>query len=325
MISLDFELHWGVFDSLGAHDGYRDALIGAREAVPRMLEAFAQRGVRATWAVVGFLFAESREELEAFAPAHRPAYSDRRRDPYRVAIGPSEREDPLHYAPSLIRAIAACPGQEIATHTFSHYYCHEPGQTREQFEADLRSAVAIAFQRRLPVSSIVFPRNQVRSDYLPILEDCGITAFRGQEAPLALETPTSPRASWLTRGRRFADSYVGLSGSGTVPWSAMRHGPRLANVAASRFLRPTMKRHRWLDELKVRRVTGAMQDAARRRDVFHVWWHPHNFGSDVVTSMRHLEIILDTFVRLRDADGMQSLNMRDVARSVLASEVGSGG
>lgn len=33
---------------------------------------------------------------------------------------------------------------EIGSLTFSHYYCHETGQTIEQFEDDLKSAVAIA-------------------------------------------------------------------------------------------------------------------------------------------------------------------------------------
>ena len=54
--SLDFELRWGMHDRLGLdRDLYRRNLEGAREAVPRLLQLFTRRGVRATWATVGAL------------------------------------------------------------------------------------------------------------------------------------------------------------------------------------------------------------------------------------------------------------------------------
>jgi hypothetical protein len=53
-----------------------------------------------------------------------------------------------------------CPGQEIGTHTFSHYYCLEPGQQPEQFEDDLKAAIAVSKAKGIDTKSIVFPRNQ---------------------------------------------------------------------------------------------------------------------------------------------------------------------
>ena len=40
VISLDFELHWGVFDAYG--DKYNDNILGARQAIPEILELFKQ-------------------------------------------------------------------------------------------------------------------------------------------------------------------------------------------------------------------------------------------------------------------------------------------
>ena len=56
VISLDFELHWGVRDKRPVDGPYRENLLGAREAIPQMLDLFEEFGVAATWATVGFLF-----------------------------------------------------------------------------------------------------------------------------------------------------------------------------------------------------------------------------------------------------------------------------
>ena len=62
IISLDFELLWGVRDHAD-RNSYGRNVLGAREAVPQMLELFAHNGIQATWATVGFLFCETRDEL----------------------------------------------------------------------------------------------------------------------------------------------------------------------------------------------------------------------------------------------------------------------
>ena len=144
VVSLDFELHWGVRDRWSVGD-HRARLLGAREAVPAMLELFEAFGIHATWAIVGFLFFEGKRELLDALPSRRPAYVDPVLSPYAglAAIGASERDDPFHFAPSLIRQIAHTPDQEIGTHTLSHYYCLEPGQGPADFREDVHAAMEI--------------------------------------------------------------------------------------------------------------------------------------------------------------------------------------
>ena len=103
-------------------------ILGARRAIPHMLALFEEFDVAATWATVGCLFATSRQELDTFFPAVLPAYTNPRLTPIGSPVGTNEEDDPLHFAPSLIAAIQRTPRQEIATHTFSHYYCLAPGQ-----------------------------------------------------------------------------------------------------------------------------------------------------------------------------------------------------
>jgi peptidoglycan/xylan/chitin deacetylase (PgdA/CDA1 family) len=315
-VSLDFELAWGVHDSLGRDGSYRSHLLGAREAVPALLDAFARHDVAATWATVGFLFAESRDELEAHAPPPelRPAYGDPRRDPYRLPRGESERDDPLSYAPSLIRSIAAAPRQEVGSHTFSHYYCLEPGQTLAAFRADLRAAASIAAARNVRLRSLVVPRHQVREDYLPAIAEAGFTVHRRNEAnPLARPRASGRDPLWV-RGARLLDAYVPLTGANAVPWSSLRrdrHG--LSDVRESRFLRPASRRLAALEPLRTGRIVRAMREAARRGAVLHLWWHPHNFGVDLARNLRALNTILGAYGELRDDFGFVSSTMSGAA------------
>jgi len=206
VISLDFELHWGVRDKLSVAD-YRQNLVGARRAVPAMLELFTEFGVHATWATVGFLFFESKRELVEALPARRPAYVHHELSPYEAldGVGENERDDPFHFAPSLIRRIADTPHQEVGTHTFSHYYCLEAGQVDADFRADLEAAVAVARAKlgRRP-ESIVFPRNQVAPPYLGVCREVGLVAYRGNLAGWTYRARSEERESLFRRGVRLA-------------------------------------------------------------------------------------------------------------------------
>lgn len=312
-MSLDFELAWGVFDTLGSDGPYGANLHGAREAIPRLLELFEGLGVAATWATVGFLFATSREELLAFAPERRPQYQDPRLDPYRQVIGEDERDDPLHYAPSLIAAIAATPRQEVGSHTFSHYTALEPGQTYEDFEADLRAAAAIGRARGLALRSLVMPRHQTRADYLPAYSANGFTVHRGNE-PNWLNAPRpGASGSIAIRGLRLLDGYLPLTGASTFDWAEAKAMNGLHNVLESRFLRPLSRRLAPLEPLRRARIVRGMTQAARAGRLYHLWWHPHNFGQDTDANLANLRAILEAFERLRDIHGFGSYNMGEVA------------
>src|SRR5277367_5273170 len=81
VISLDFELHWGVRDHRSV-DQYRENLLGVRQAVPAILELFERYGIHATWATVGFLFFASLDDLKAGVPDELPSYCDASLNPY---------------------------------------------------------------------------------------------------------------------------------------------------------------------------------------------------------------------------------------------------
>ena len=315
VISLDFELHWGMRDHVRTDGPYRRNFLGVREVVPRLLALFEEFGVGATWATVGMLFARSREELQRFSPTRRARYADPRLDPYGEPVGDGEADDPFHYAPSLVARIREAPRQELATHTFSHYYCREPGQDAAAFAADLASAVAIAETWGVPLRSIVFPRNQHEPAYDGALRAAGIRCYRGTQAAWMHRATRAGETTAAVRAARYADAFVPLSGPCTTRWDALVQSSGLVDVPASFFLRPATGD--WRDELQHRRIHGAMRHAARTGAICHLWWHPHNFGADVDANVAALRRLLERWRELRDATGMESLGMAEVAERAL--------
>ena len=83
----------------------------------------------------------------------------------------------------------------------------------------------------------------------------------------------------------------------------------MVNVAASRFLRPWSRKLRWLEPLRLRRIKRAMHYAARNNQLFHLWWHPHNFGANLEENMRFLEAILRYYKELNQQYGFSSETM----------------
>ncbi len=179
IVSLDFELFWGMLD-VCTLESYQANVLGGREAIPRLLALFEKYGIHATWATVGFLFAQNYQELSRYFPEKDklPTYDNGKLDPYAelAKIGSNEQEAPCFYAPSLIERVAGAPGQEIGSHTFSHFYCREKGQTLDQFREDMRAARILAEDQGYDVTSVILPRNQCEPDYTRVLRDFGFTA-----------------------------------------------------------------------------------------------------------------------------------------------------
>jgi hypothetical protein len=274
-----------------------------------MLELFAARGIRATWATVGFLFCATRDELMAALPAERPAYANPRLSNYSYLdeLGSDEHSDPYYFAASLVDAICKTPGQELGTHTMSHYYCLEDGQTLAAFEADLAAARAIADRRGVSLRSIVFPRNQFTSAHLAACARQGVTHYRGNPAGWAYRAAKGSDQTAARRALRLIDAYSGVLGSQTfVPG---RDG--LVDVPASRFLRPCAGKLAAFHPMHLGAIRRGMTEAAEAGRGYHLWWHPHNFGRNLEANLEGLRLIIDHFAALRDRHGMRSMAMAD--------------
>lgn len=307
IVSLDFELFWGMHDHC-TPERYGENIRGGRKAIPLMLELFRKYGIHATWASVGMLFAENAAEVKAYAPTLQPTYQNEALSPYpfldSVANG-----DELYFAPELLAKVFQCPGQEIGTHTFCHYYCREAGQSPEQFRADMQAAKEIAAAKNYDVQSVVLPRNQSEPPYIDVLRNLSFTSYRDEENDWIHE---KIKFRPLMRALRLTDVYLPLTGHGCF---TPKNENGIVNIVGSRMYKP--KFIGLLEPLKLRRIKKQILYAAKHGLCFHLWWHPHNVGVNTEYHLRQLEEIFSYYDELRKTYGMRSLNMGELAAEVL--------
>jgi peptidoglycan/xylan/chitin deacetylase (PgdA/CDA1 family) len=309
-VSLDFELYWGVRDKRTI-EGYGENLRGVQQAIPEILRVFRGSDIHATWATVGFLFFDDAADLKRNLPVLRPTYQRPGLSPYAYIESPSRLEAMYHFAPALIDRISQQEGQEIGTHTFSHYYCLEQGQSLEQFEEDMAAAMKIGRRNGYSLKSIVFPRNQCNSQYLSVLSRFGVECYRGTQASKAYEASDQAGQRKLQRALRLADAYLNISGHNThALQECLSSAP--FNFPASSFLRPYARKWAFLDRLRLRRIKDAMTFAAVKKRIYHLWWHPHNFGRNTGENIAFLQGIADHHDWLKARYGFASMNMGEL-------------
>jgi hypothetical protein len=311
-ISLDFELYWGMRDAVTLSQ-YHAHLKGVPQAIEALLESFRVNHIHATWAVVGFLFLKDENDFQTHTPTHLPNYTHKNISPYLYVNNKQKLQHHLHFAPDLIEKILLSPHQEIATHTYSHLYTLEQGILKQDFLEDLKMALYIAKERfNLEIVSLVFPRNQWSTHFLPILSELHILSYRGNANSWICRRKQSKKDSKFKKLLRLIDSYINLTGYHTYSLKhLLQHRPY--NIPSSRFLRPYSKKLEFLDGIKLERIKKSMTYAAQHNELFHLWWHPHNFGENLQKNIQFLEEIFSHYHTLEKRYGMKSYNMREIS------------
>ena len=318
VISLDFELMWGVRDVLSV-EMYGNNIRGVQTALPGILDHFIKYKIKGTFSTVGLLFFQDKEEMLNNLPELFPGYTDSNLSPYgpymENNVGLNSADDPYHYGLNLIEKIKNTPGQEIGTHTFSHYYCLESGQTAEEFKADISAAVSIAEKRDVKIKSIVFPRNQYNENYISICQEAGITSFRNNEDSALYRASAFKGDTLFRRALRLLDAYINISGN-NCHYMAQAANSFPINIPSSRFLRPYNKKLKLFDDLRLKRITKSMTYAAKNNLMYHLWWHPHNFGINQEENFKFLEQILSHYLYLNKKYSFTSYTMSELAEQL---------
>lgn len=307
VISLDFELHWGSIEKWNLNN-MRSYFLDTRESIPKVLSIFKEYKIKATWATVGYLLAKDKAQLLSFIPNIKPTYKNDRLSSYNLIeqIGDNEKVDPFHYAGSLIERIINTSGQELASHTFSHYYCTEKGQTIEQFNLDLCAAQALVNKNYgINFKSLVFPRNQYNEEYLKVAQLNYFKVARSNP-DVWFWNKIDGKLGGLTRA---ADTLVCIS----KPLSFNEDDIKVINgvtcVPSSRFFRPFKPSEKLIQNTKMNRIISEMNYAAKNNMNYHLWWHPHNFGNNVPENIIQLKQIIEHYRFLNEKYSFESVNM----------------
>ena len=254
------------------------------------------------------MFASTKADYKKFKPLFTPSYVKLNLDPYKQMIGESEESDKFYYAASLVELIDNSKNQEIASHTYCHYYCKEIGQTKLEFENDVRSMALISSDKiSKPIKSIVFPRNEVNMEYFDVLIKNGFTHFRGNPENF-FYSKGHRRFNLPVRLLRLLDSYINITGN-QVSIKETYNG--LINIVGNRILRP-YSNNSILNLLMIRRIKNEMLYAAKNNKNYQIYWHPHNFGVNINKNVENLSKVIDYYHVLNKKYGMISSNISEI-------------
>lgn len=318
IISLDFELHWGRFDKYRLED-YQGYYKTTLEVIPRILDLFDKYQIRATWATVGMLMAENWEEWSQYSPAEKPDFQKERYSAYSWADQAHSPSQQGLFAPEQVKMIASLPGQELGSHTFSHFYTGEIGSSLKAFEIDLSAAKNIAKSKfGVALESLVFPRNQYHDEVLEIAAKSGFKAARTN--PSDWFWKETSKENLLKKVFRTGDTLFRMGKLVTFDLEKCITDP-LLQIPASRILRP-FRKNSIFNKLRIERIKSELDSACKLKKAYHLWWHPHNFGH---CPKENLDILEEILIYIHNAVGkgdLDSLSMKDVTEMNLGVTAG---
>lgn len=312
-ISLDFEKFWGIHDVSKLKDVEQN-MLKVSDVVSKLLALFKKYDIHCTWAVVGLLGFSDLQTLKNSVKTKRVPYLDSNLSPFPLSKFELEKYNVNSFlGQAEINLIKQHKHQELASHTFSHYYCLEKGVDIENFTHDMTLFKKYILEE---VKSIVFPRNQIKDDCLNICAKEGVVAFRGNQKNKFWKNTSYTNEKLIQKIGRTLDAYIKISKDNLIEWQSLNVKTNgLVNIPASRFFKPA-KYFKLIESLKLSRIKKQMLKSAQTNQIYHLWWHPHNFSTNTAQNFEQLENLLIYFNQLKKDYGYQSLNMNEIAQQI---------
>lgn len=311
IVSIDCEMLWGMRDHATKQSLTGSYVLVGHNTMLKILELFKKYNIHATWAFVGLCLLESKKQIYELAPQNKPTYCIKRLSNYEYIDNDyidKDGPDPHYYSGDMASIIAKTPGQEIGTHTFSHYYCWEEGQTASQFKEDLACSIKVS-KEKLGISpkTIVFPRNQVNKKYLEILKSAGIERYRGRQRL------KSTRKTLLGKVERAVLRFLTIPAyMSTYDLKKIDRYILPMNIPGTFMFETYNGKRKFLIKRGLRVMKNVMTLSAIRGKTVHMYFHPHNFGCYTEENLAYLEELLQHYTYLNKKYGFQSINMREV-------------
>lgn len=311
IISLDFELFWGVAD-IASIELWEEKIKKVYEIVPRTLALFKQYGIHATWATVAGIMVDNENELYKYIPKNLPEQTKKIIDKFDFEDKHKCIPAFMLFGKELVEMVRDTEGQEIGTHTFTHYYCDKKDSNPEDFYYELQTACMIMENKGYgECRSVVFPRNQVSQQFVSAMPK-DIKAYRG---------PIPGYIDKLKKKHKrigtivwYLDHYLPLQDS-TFFGDEIDEN-EIYNVKLSRLFKAYKKKYSFAEKMKIWRYKREMEHAAKNGKIYHICWHPHNFSTFTDKNFEQLEELLKKYNELREKYGMLSINMAECTKHV---------
>ena len=305
ILSIDFELIWGGFF---LKNKYHQNILNEKKVVTKLLELFKKNNISATWACVGLLFYENLNQIKNECKFLNINYQKKDLSNYNFLNNLQHINKNYYLASEIISNINSVSEQEIASHTFSHFYTLEKGQLLKDFQIDVKMMDKIAKSNNLNFKSIIFPRNQINENYFQTLYNSNIRVYRGKLENFFIKFLSFLKLKRLNRYLYYLDSHFNIMGSRNFK---IRNNNILMNIPESFFIYPN-NNNSILSYLRIKRIKRSMTNAAINNQCIHLWFHPHNFSKNIELNFLYFQEILHHYKYLNKKYNMQSINMSNL-------------
>lgn len=300
-LSLDTELAWGTFD-VGRIEKFEEAYRRTPGIIHELCTLFDKYQISATWALVSHLLVDCEGD-------HRGQTSPTFEwiDDWFGELPCSRGFDrELWYAPWLVNRLRSCDvEQEIGLHGATHMPLGAQGCSKQNADKELETAIKTLGEYGVDPESFVFPRNDI--GHLDILVKHGIRVYRGVDARWYEQSPT-PDA--VKPPLRFVDEATRRPPPVVEP--VLHDG--IVEIPGSQVFRPTQGGWKYTTaQSSIARAVNGLQRAAQRGGVFHLWFHPFNFGHAPDKDLKRLEHVLESAYELSERGEIECRPMREVA------------
>lgn len=310
IISLDCEMLWGMRDHADKSSIYGSSVLAGHDNMKELLYLFERYGIRATWAFVGMCLLKDKDEIREYSAVRRPSYQNQKLNNYNYIEKDYEEEgtDHYYYSGDMADLVAKFPDQEIATHTFSHYYCLEKGQTKKEFEDDLKCSI-LTTEEKLNIHpvSIIFPRNQVNQDYLSVLAKYGIRRYRGKQKYKSTSKGIVGKINRMLFRYFTVPAFLC-----TYKIEKQLRDRNLLNIPGTSSFEIYNGKNKRRAKRYVTVLKNVMTLAAITGRTVHLCFHPHNLGQYTSINMERLEELLKHYSYLSRKYGFKSYSMKEI-------------
>ncbi len=278
-ISLDTELIWGRVH-LHNIDSFKSRARKDWKTIPEILTLLKKYSAPATWAVTGHMMLKSCDGCHL--DLVRPRYKNQEFDWFKYDPGTDEKQNPDWYGKSLFLKIKSTPKQEIASHTYSHFFWGQEGCTHESAESDMNAWIRVAKSYGITATSFVFPKNSV--GHLSLLKKNGFTTYRG------------PDINWFSTAPnifkhilQILDFLLPVSPSSVK----VSKNAGLINIPGSYYFPSARGIRKYIPKgLRAYKAKRGIDSAIKKGEIFHLWSHPIDFADQTSKLMYDFEEIL---------------------------------
>ena len=298
VISLDFEMRWGLIESIKSFQEYKKNILGVNKAVDGILDIFNKHEIHATWAFVGSILCDDYTDFIDTANGNIPQYNSGVDSPFSISKDIYDIEKEQFFNKDLVNKIDKSLNQELASHTFSHLFLKEKGVSYNNFLLDNNSFNEICRRNKINnIKTIIFPRNQI--NFIEHFNKTNLKIYRGNQSDWYFNVAEKKHKRKLAKLFRFFDLHFSFKDR-TVH---IKSSNGIYNLKSSMFLRPYDLNI--LVKMRLKRIKQQMRIAKNNNRIFHLWWHPHNFGTNL---NKNLEI-LNEIMTYSNKIGLKSKNI----------------